>query len=145
MSRARHWWRRRACWAPLPDEAAPWILALCVASPASMRWRCSDLAHRHPARAGGAGGLALLNSFANLGGYFGPDLDGAGRSRRKTGDYTLGLSLLAGMETVAAVSVIRIGRRSPRTPPRCGAAGAENGLLSNVGQKGNHPAKHFQE
>ena len=55
-----------------------------------------------------AGGLALLNSFANLGGYFGPDL--MGRLYAATGNYTLGLTALAGMEALAAVSVILIGR-----------------------------------
>jgi ACS family tartrate transporter-like MFS transporter len=55
-----------------------------------------------------AGGLALLNSFANLGGFFGPDL--MGRLYAATGNYTLGLLLLAGMEAVAAISVILIGR-----------------------------------
>jgi ACS family tartrate transporter-like MFS transporter len=55
-----------------------------------------------------AGGLALLNSFANLGGFFGPDL--MGRLYAATGNYTLGLLLLAGMETLAAVSVVIIGR-----------------------------------
>ncbi len=55
-----------------------------------------------------AGGLALLNSFANLGGFFGPDL--MGRLYAATGNYTLGLLLLAGMETLAAISVVLIGR-----------------------------------
>lgn len=55
-----------------------------------------------------AGGLALLNSFANLGGYFGPDL--MGRLKQITGDYTLGLEVLAGMELLACVSVVLIGR-----------------------------------
>ena len=55
-----------------------------------------------------AGGLALLNSFSNLGGYFGPDL--MGKLYAATGNYTLGLTALAGMETLAAVSVILIGR-----------------------------------
>ncbi|MBV9550889.1 MAG: MFS transporter [Alphaproteobacteria bacterium] len=55
-----------------------------------------------------AGGLALLNSFANLGGYFGPDL--MGRLYAATGTYTLGLLALAGMEMLAAMAVILIGR-----------------------------------
>ena len=55
-----------------------------------------------------AGGLALLNSFANLGGYFGPDL--MGRLKAMTGDYSLGLEALAGMEFLAGLSVIVIGR-----------------------------------
>ena len=55
-----------------------------------------------------AGGLALLNSFANLGGFAGPYL--MGWVKQLTGDYTWGLLGLAGMETLAAISVILIGR-----------------------------------
>lgn len=55
-----------------------------------------------------AGGLALLNSFSNLGGYFGPDL--MGRLKQITGNYTLGLEVLAGMEVLACISVLMIGR-----------------------------------
>ena len=55
-----------------------------------------------------AGGLALLNSFSNLGGFFGPYL--MGWLKELTGDYSLGLLVLAGMEFLAAVSVILIGR-----------------------------------
>jgi len=56
----------------------------------------------------------LLNSFANLGGYFGPDL--MGWARQETGDYTLGLCVLAGMEALAAVAVILVGRAFFRRP-----------------------------
>src|SRR3954468_15085967 len=45
-----------------------------------------------------AGGLALLNSFSNLGGFFGPYL--MGWLKQLTGDYSLGLEVLAGMETL---------------------------------------------
>jgi len=55
-----------------------------------------------------AGGLALLNSFSNLGGFFGPDL--MGRLKQLTGDYTFGLEVLAGFLVLAAVSVLMIGR-----------------------------------
>ena len=55
-----------------------------------------------------AGGLALLNSFSNLGGFFGPDL--MGRLKQLTGNYTLGLEVLAGFLVVAAVSVMLIVR-----------------------------------
>ena len=62
-----------------------------------------------------AGGLALLNSFSNLGGFFGPDL--MGRLKQLTGNYTFGLEVLAGFLLLAAVSVLLIGRaffsRSP--------------------------------
>jgi ACS family tartrate transporter-like MFS transporter len=56
-----------------------------------------------------AGGLALLNSFSNLGGYFGPSL--MGWAKQQTGNFTLGMSLLAGMLVLAGVSVLWIGRR----------------------------------
>ncbi len=55
-----------------------------------------------------AAGLALLNSFSNLGGFFGPYL--MGWARQATGNYTLGMMLLAGMLVLAGVSVIVIGR-----------------------------------
>jgi ACS family tartrate transporter-like MFS transporter len=55
-----------------------------------------------------AAGLALLNSFSNLGGFFGPYL--MGWAKQATGNYTLGMELLAGMLVLAGVSVICIGR-----------------------------------
>ncbi len=55
-----------------------------------------------------AAGLALINSFANLGGFFGPYV--TGYLRTLTGDYVLGLLVMAGMLGVAAVSVLLIGR-----------------------------------
>jgi MFS transporter, ACS family, tartrate transporter len=55
-----------------------------------------------------AGGLALLNSFSNLGGYFGPTL--MGWARQQTGSYTFGLDVLAAFLLLAAISVIAIGR-----------------------------------
>jgi ACS family tartrate transporter-like MFS transporter len=61
-----------------------------------------------------AAGLALLNSFSNLGGFFGPFL--MGWARQTTGNFTLGMVLLAGMLMVAGISVIVIGRAFfPRT------------------------------
>jgi ACS family tartrate transporter-like MFS transporter len=55
-----------------------------------------------------AAGLALLNSFSNLGGFFGPYL--MGWARQATGNFTLGMLLLSGMLVLAGVSVIVIGR-----------------------------------
>jgi ACS family tartrate transporter-like MFS transporter len=55
-----------------------------------------------------AGGLALLNSFSNLGGYFGPFL--MGWAKQETGNYLLGMALLSAMLVLAAVSVVVIGR-----------------------------------
>src|SRR3569833_1080433 len=57
--------------------------------------------------AAAAGGLALLNSFSNLGGFFGPYLMGG--AKQQTGNFTLGMSLLAGMLVLSAVSVLWIG------------------------------------
>ena len=58
--------------------------------------------------AAAAGGLALLNSFSNLGGFFGPYL--MGWAKQQTGNFTLGMTLLAGMLVLAGVSVLLIGR-----------------------------------
>ena len=55
-----------------------------------------------------AGGLALLNSFANLGGFFGPYL--MGWLKQTTGDYIVGMSLLAAMLTFAGIATLVIGR-----------------------------------
>jgi ACS family tartrate transporter-like MFS transporter len=100
----------------------PVILSLCVASAGiyaalAVFWTLPTAILRGMAA---AGGLALLNSFANLGGYFGPDL--MGWAKQETGDYTLGLSVLAGMETLAAIAVILIGRAffKPRALGRSG-------------------------
>jgi len=94
----------------------PVMLSLCVASAGiyaalAVFWTLPTSILRGMAA---AGGLALLNSFANLGGYFGPDL--MGWARQETGDFTLGLSGLAGMEALAAVSVTLIGRAFFRRP-----------------------------
>ena len=94
----------------------PVMLALCVASAGiyaalAVFWTLPTAILRGMAA---AGGLALLNSFANLGGYFGPDL--MGWARQETGDYTLGLCVLAGMEALAAVAVILVGRAFFRRP-----------------------------
>ncbi|HWU56424.1 MAG TPA: MFS transporter, partial [Rhizomicrobium sp.] len=55
-----------------------------------------------------AAGLALLNSFSNLGGFFGPTL--MGWAKQSTGNFTLGMVLLSAMLVLAGVSVIVIGR-----------------------------------
>jgi ACS family tartrate transporter-like MFS transporter len=55
-----------------------------------------------------AAGLALLNSFSNLGGYFGPTL--MGWAKEQTGNYSFGLEMLAGFLLLANISVILIGR-----------------------------------
>jgi ACS family tartrate transporter-like MFS transporter len=90
----------------------PWLVILCfcvascgIYSALAVFWTLPTAILRGSAA---AGGLALLNSFANLGGFFGPDL--MGRLKALTGNYTLGLEVLAGMETLAAVAVLVIGR-----------------------------------
>jgi len=56
-----------------------------------------------------AGGLALLNSFSNLGGFFGTAL--MGWLKQRTGGYALGMEILAGMLVLAGVAVLIIGRK----------------------------------
>jgi nitrate/nitrite transporter NarK len=56
-----------------------------------------------------AGGIALINSMAAVGGFVGPYL--IGNIKERTGDFTPGLLLLA-VSLVAAV-VIVLGLRSP--------------------------------
>lgn len=60
-----------------------------------------------------AGGLALLNSFSNLGGFFGPTL--MGQLKQSTGTYTTGMLVLAAMLTLAGVATLMIGRTFFRT------------------------------
>jgi ACS family tartrate transporter-like MFS transporter len=55
-----------------------------------------------------AGGLALLNSFSNLGGFFGPTLMGFLKDRYH--DYLPGMSLLAAMLAFGGVATLLIGR-----------------------------------
>jgi ACS family tartrate transporter-like MFS transporter len=69
-----------------------------------------------------AGGLALLNSFSNLGGFFGPYL--MGWLKQLTGGYSVGLIALAGMEFLAAMAVILIGRTFFQGSPSGSSSGA---------------------
>ena len=55
-----------------------------------------------------AGGIALINSISNLGGFFGPAI--MGWLKQHTGGYSAGLGVLALGMVVAAVLVILIGR-----------------------------------
>jgi ACS family tartrate transporter-like MFS transporter len=86
------------------------ILSLCVAccgiyAALAVFWTLPSALLRGTAA---AGGLALLNSFSNLGGYFGPSL--MGWAKALTGNYTLGMTLLACMLVLAGISVLVIGR-----------------------------------
>src|SRR6202042_3973740 len=93
----------------LTDHAAI-IASLCVAccgiyAALAVFWTLPSSLLRGTAA---AGGLALLNSFSNLGGFFGPTL--MGWLKQTTGTYTLGMSLLALMLAFAGVSTVLIGR-----------------------------------
>jgi ACS family tartrate transporter-like MFS transporter len=55
-----------------------------------------------------AAGLALLNSFSNLGGFFGPTV--MGWAKQQTGSYSAGLGVIAATLVLGGVSVIWIGR-----------------------------------
>jgi len=59
-----------------------------------------------------AGGIALVNSIGNLGGFFGPSI--VGWIREATGGFTAGLLTLAAILVVGAVIVLSV-RTSPTT------------------------------
>jgi ACS family tartrate transporter-like MFS transporter len=58
--------------------------------------------------AAAAGGIALINSISNTGGFFGPYV--MGWLKQHTGGYDAGLGVLAASLTIAAVLVVTIGR-----------------------------------
>jgi ACS family tartrate transporter-like MFS transporter len=55
-----------------------------------------------------AGGIALINSISNLGGFFGPTIMGWLRDR--TGGYTAGMAVLSASLVVSAVVILMLGR-----------------------------------
>jgi ACS family tartrate transporter-like MFS transporter len=55
-----------------------------------------------------AGGIALINSISNLGGFFGPAI--MGWLKQHTGGYGAGLGVLAAGMAIAAVLVVGVGR-----------------------------------
>jgi ACS family tartrate transporter-like MFS transporter len=59
-----------------------------------------------------AGGIALVNSIGNLGGFFGPSI--VGWIREATGGFTAGLLTLAAILVVGAVIVLSV-RTMPKT------------------------------
>jgi len=92
------------------DHHALVIASLCLAcsgiyAALAVFWTLPALLLRGTAA---AAGLALINSFANLGGFFGPYV--MGWARQSTGDFVFGMTLLAGMLVLAAASVLLIGR-----------------------------------
>jgi ACS family tartrate transporter-like MFS transporter len=97
-------------WAAFAHSPTALILAFCLGSVGmyaalAVFWTLPTSILRGLAA---AGGLALLNSFANLGGFFGPYL--MGWAKEQTGTYTFGLEVLAGFLAFACVSVIVVGR-----------------------------------
>ena len=58
-----------------------------------------------------AGGIAVINSVGNLGGFVGPFLVGVVRDR--TGDYSLGLRLLAGAFVLGGLLAVGIKEKDP--------------------------------
>ncbi|MXO58645.1 MFS transporter [Altererythrobacter salegens] len=63
--------------------------------------------------AAAAGGIAMINSIGNLGGYFGPDLIGSVREATG-GDSTAAFLALAGLGAITVVLTIAL----PKVPPR---------------------------
>ncbi|AXF06191.1 MFS transporter [Paraburkholderia hospita] len=59
-------------------------------------------------RKNAAGAIAVINAIANLGGFTGPSIMGFFRDR--TGDFVVGLLVLAGVNLVAAGIVVIVGR-----------------------------------
>ena len=59
-----------------------------------------------------AGGIALINSVGNLGGYVGPVV--VGRLRDSTGNYAAGLYVIAAAMGVAGVLVLLFRDGAPR-------------------------------
>jgi ACS family tartrate transporter-like MFS transporter len=57
-----------------------------------------------------AGGIALINSIGNLGGFFAPNILGLGKA--SSGSYTNGLLTLGCLAFVAALMILAI-RRTP--------------------------------
>jgi ACS family tartrate transporter-like MFS transporter len=56
-----------------------------------------------------AGGIALINSMANLGGFFGPTL--IGWIKTETGGYPLGMAALGFGLCISAVTALLVGRK----------------------------------
>src|ERR1700741_4442323 len=61
-----------------------------------------------------AAGIAVINSLANLGGYFGPDI--IGKFRTSNGGFTGGLLAIAAVLIVSGVAAVRIGGQPDRLP-----------------------------
>ena len=73
-----------------------------------------------------AAGLALINSIANLAGYFAPQFLGA--IKTGTGSYSSGLFIIAAVEFVAVALILAFIRKDTTAAP----AGVESGTESRV-------------
>jgi ACS family tartrate transporter-like MFS transporter len=69
-----------------------------------------------------AGGIALINSISNLGGFVGPTIMGWLKS--ETGSYTAGMLALSLLLTISAVVVVTVGRAMVLTPSAIAFDGA---------------------
>ncbi|MEJ0044621.1 MAG: MFS transporter [Rhizomicrobium sp.] len=78
----------------------------CAAS--MRRWRCSGPCRSPSSAAAAAGGIALINSISNLGGFFGPAI--MGFLKGHTGGFTAGFGVLSFGMVVSAVLVVAVGR-----------------------------------
>ena len=91
-----------------------------------------DAADRVPARQRGGGGIALINSVGNIGGFVGPYVVGFVKDR--TGRFEVGLLVLAGVLTVGGCLALTV--RGPNEA-RVGARGRDEfqNLRSQDGKK----------
>jgi ACS family tartrate transporter-like MFS transporter len=109
-------------------DIVPPIVALAAAAIAvSGRWSCIPpfwgLPTAFLSGSAAAGGLALINSIGNLGGYVGPKV--MGFMKTMTGSYSAGLRLLAGAYILGALLVLslRARQRAPAAAPLVPADG----------------------
>ncbi|MEI7685203.1 MAG: MFS transporter [Planctomycetota bacterium] len=65
--------------------------------------------------AAAAGGIALINSVANLGGLFGPNM--IGRVKTVTNSFTIGYLVLAAALFLGGLLVLKVARRNHHTEP----------------------------
>ncbi|MEU6663156.1 MFS transporter [Streptomyces sp. NPDC046821] len=69
-----------------------------------------------------AAGVALINSCANLAGYFSPQF--LGSVKESTGSYTTGLFVIAGVELIAVVLIFAFIKKEPATGAEAASPGA---------------------
>ena len=72
---------------------------------------------------GAAAGIALINSFGNIGGFAGPYL--TGWLRDLTRNNKSGFFVVAGLMVMAGIVVLRVGRRHEREDSAATAAARE--------------------